>query len=66
MSSNNPIIESNVGPAAFQSKYLVRDLQAGVITGAMAIPLTVGIAMMSDYGPDGKHLIICDNIQNIQ
>lgn len=47
--SNNPAAESSVGPAAFQSKYLVRDLQAGVITGAMAIPLTVGIAMMSDY-----------------
>ncbi len=41
---------SNVtGSAAFQTTYLVRDLQAGIITGAMAIPLTVGIAMMSDY-----------------
>ena len=47
--SKNSVTESNVGRAAFQSKYLVRDLQAGVITGAMAIPLTVGIAMMSDY-----------------
>jgi MFS superfamily sulfate permease-like transporter len=35
--------------AAFQSKYVARDLQAGVITGAMAIPLSVGIALMSDY-----------------
>ncbi|MDH5669237.1 MAG: SulP family inorganic anion transporter, partial [Nitrospira sp.] len=26
-----------------------RDLAAGLITGAMAIPLSVGIAMMSDY-----------------
>ncbi len=37
------------GSAAFQVKYLARDLQAGIITGAMAIPLSVGIAMMSDY-----------------
>lgn len=35
--------------AAFQAKYIFRDLQAGVITGAMAIPLTAGIALMSDY-----------------
>jgi MFS superfamily sulfate permease-like transporter len=35
--------------AAFQAKYVARDLQAGIITGAMAIPLTVGIAMMSEY-----------------
>ncbi len=35
--------------AAFQAKFMVRDLQAGIITGTMAIPLTVGIAMMSDY-----------------
>lgn len=37
------------GSAAFQVKYLARDIQAGVITGSMAIPLSVGIAMMSDY-----------------
>ncbi len=35
--------------AAFQAKFLFRDLQAGIITGTMAIPLTVGIAMMSEY-----------------
>lgn len=35
--------------AAFQAKFLARDLQAGIITGAMAIPLTTGIALMSDY-----------------
>lgn len=35
--------------AAFQAKYVARDLQAGIITGAMAIPLTVGIALMSEY-----------------
>lgn len=35
--------------AAFQSKFVFRDLQAGIITGTMAIPLTVGIAMMSQY-----------------
>ncbi len=37
------------GSAAFQSKYAARDLAAGIITGAMAIPLSIGIAMMSDY-----------------
>ena len=35
--------------AAFQVKYIARDVQAGIITGAMAIPLTVGIALMSEY-----------------
>jgi MFS superfamily sulfate permease-like transporter len=37
------------GSAAFQAKYAGRDLAAGLITGAMAIPLSVGIAMMSEY-----------------
>ena len=37
------------GSAAFQAKYVGRDFAAGIITGAMAIPLSVGIAMMSDY-----------------
>ncbi|MDZ4734475.1 MAG: SulP family inorganic anion transporter [Nitrospirota bacterium] len=37
------------GSAAFQAKYAGRDAAAGLIAGAMAIPLTVGIAMMSDY-----------------
>lgn len=35
--------------AAFQTQYVFRDLQAGIITGTMAIPLTVGIALMSNY-----------------
>jgi MFS superfamily sulfate permease-like transporter len=35
--------------AAFQPKFFFRDLQAGIITGTMAILLTVGIAMMSEY-----------------
>jgi len=35
--------------AAFQAKFFFRDLQAGIITGTMAIPLTIGIAMMSEY-----------------
>lgn len=35
--------------AAFQTKFFLRDVQAGIITGTMAIPLTVGIAMMSSY-----------------
>lgn len=38
-----------VGSAAFQAKYAGRDIAAGMITGVMAIPLSVGIAMMSDY-----------------
>jgi len=37
------------GSAAFQAQYFFRDTAAGVITGAMAIPLTIGIAIMSDY-----------------
>ena len=35
--------------AAFQAQYAGRDIAAGLITGVMAIPLSVGIAMMSDY-----------------
>lgn len=35
--------------AAFQANYATRDVAAGLITGVMAIPLSVGIAMMSDY-----------------
>lgn len=35
--------------AAFQAQYVGRDIAAGLITGVMAIPLSVGIAMMSDY-----------------
>jgi MFS superfamily sulfate permease-like transporter len=37
------------GSAGFQVKYLARDFQAGIICGAMAIPLSTGIAMMSEY-----------------
>ena len=37
------------GSAAFQAQYVLRDTGAGLITGAMAIPLSIGIAMMSDY-----------------
>ena len=37
------------GSAAFQAKYAGRDVAAGLIAGSMAIPLTVGIAMMSEY-----------------
>lgn len=35
--------------AAFQAEYAGRDIKAGIITGTMAIPLSIGIAMMSDY-----------------
>ena len=44
-----PEPDGPVGSAAFQAKYFARDLQAGIITGAMAIPLTVGLALISDY-----------------
>ncbi|MBN2866246.1 MAG: SulP family inorganic anion transporter [Thiotrichales bacterium] len=37
------------GSAAFNKKYAIRDVQAGVITATMAIPLSIGIALMSDY-----------------
>ncbi len=37
------------GSAAFQTQYFFRDTAAGLITGAMAIPLSIGIAIMSDY-----------------
>ena len=37
------------GSAAFQAQYAGRDIAAGLITGAMAIPLSIGIAIMSDY-----------------
>jgi len=39
----------DTGSAAFQTQYVLRDTAAGLITGAMAIPLTIGIAIMSDY-----------------
>ncbi|WP_093447886.1 SulP family inorganic anion transporter [Thiomicrospira sp. ALE5] len=35
--------------AAYQKQYVTRDVQAGIITAAMAIPLSIGIAIMSDY-----------------
>lgn len=37
------------GSAAFRKEYAFRDVQAGVITATMAIPLSIGIALMSDY-----------------
>ncbi len=40
---------SNIGSAAFRKEYALQDLQAGVITATMAIPLSIGIALMSDY-----------------
>lgn len=44
-----PLTASSYGSAAFQMQYVGRDLAAGFITGIMAIPLSVGIAMMSEY-----------------
>lgn len=35
--------------AAFQAQYAGRDVAAGLIAGSMAIPLTVGIALMSEF-----------------
>ena len=51
MKSENIVQNQRVdyGSAAFIAKYAGRDIQAGVITATMAIPLSVGIAMMSDY-----------------
>jgi MFS superfamily sulfate permease-like transporter len=40
---------TSIQSAAFQAQYAGRDLAAGLITGVMAIPLSVGIAMMSEY-----------------
>lgn len=37
------------GSAAFVKKYALADIQAGVVTATMAIPLSIGIALMSDY-----------------
>ena len=54
-SSSNGQQEQDIGPvtlpgsAAFQAQYALRDTAAGLITGAMAIPLSIGIAIMSDY-----------------
>ena len=39
----------NHGSAAFVAKYASSDIQAGVITATMAIPLSVGIAMMAEF-----------------
>jgi len=48
METNN--LENNqTGSAAFRKEYALRDVQAGVITATMAIPLSIGIALMSDY-----------------
>lgn len=47
----NSEVDQNIdhGSAAFVAKYAARDIQAGVVTATMAIPLSIGIAMMSDY-----------------
>ncbi|MDP3021834.1 MAG: SulP family inorganic anion transporter [Sulfuricurvum sp.] len=47
--NNTDTKQNEHGSAAFIAKYAGRDLQAGVITATMAIPLSVGIAMMGDY-----------------
>ncbi len=47
--SSTPEPVAAPGSAGFQAKYVARDIQAGIICGAMAIPLSTGIAMMSEY-----------------
>lgn len=50
--SIQPVTETPItlpGSAAFQAQYAGRDIAAGLIAGSMAIPLSVGIAMMSEY-----------------
>jgi MFS superfamily sulfate permease-like transporter len=50
--SDQPVLTepaAKPGSAAFQAQYAGRDFAAGLIAGSMAIPLTVGIAMMSEY-----------------
>ena len=48
-SASNAAASAVIGSAAFQAQYAGRDIAAGIITGVMAIPLSVGIAIMSDY-----------------
>jgi len=45
----NSLENNQTGSAAFRKEYALRDVQAGVITATMAIPLSIGIALMSDY-----------------
>ena len=47
--SSTPEPVAAPGSAGFQAKYVARDVQAGIICGAMAIPLSTGIAMMLEY-----------------
>lgn len=50
MEKNTQSIETqDHGSAAFRKEYALADIQAGVITATMAIPLSIGIALMSDY-----------------
>lgn len=46
---NDQTLATSGGSSAFQRQYFARDLQAGIVTGVMAIPLSIGIAMMSAY-----------------
>lgn len=52
MENNNTTtqdVQKDHGSAAFRKEYALADVQAGVITATMAIPLSIGIALMSDY-----------------
>lgn len=53
MENNRPKIDNTEqmdhGSAAFRKEYVFADVQAGVITATMAIPLSIGIALMSNY-----------------
>ena len=47
--SDSAVNDLTGSSAAFQTNYLLKDIQAGIITGVMAVPLSIGIALMSDY-----------------
>jgi len=49
LNTNETAQMQDPGSAAFRKEYAVRDVQAGIITATMAIPLSIGIALMSDY-----------------
>lgn len=49
LNTNETAQMQDPGSAAFRKEYALRDVQAGIITATMAIPLSIGIALMSDY-----------------
>lgn len=49
LASDDADASSGTRPRRFTAETLKRDAPAGIITGLMAIPLTVGICLMSEY-----------------